>query len=252
MSKTTCIVMALVAAAGCKKKSSTDGPMIDAGVKATTALPAAKGDAGSAPVAVAAGADRADAGEPFEAPSQAECEQAITHVFTIMVADATKDAKPADSAKLKLAMKEQFASMKDEAIKNCLKTPRKLVQCSIAAKSMDEFQACQPGVDKKPHGGKPDWTKYGGPKATAADCKGLGAMVSKIFEKDPQLAKLPPEQRTQLKASLSRVDEDCVGMPMVALECFKKAKSLQDLSGCGQVVAPGAGGPDDHDGHDHP
>ena len=62
--------------------------------------------------------------------------------------------------------------------------------------------------------------------------------MESIFDKDPQLAKLPAEQRTQLKQSLKTVDADCVGMPTVALECFKKADSLQALSACGQVVAP--------------
>jgi hypothetical protein len=57
------------------------------------------------------------------------------------------------------------------------------------------------------------------------------------------MAKVPPEQRTQLKSSLTRVDEDCVGMPMEALKCFKNAKLLQDLSTCGQTVAPAGGGP---------
>ncbi len=279
MTRTWLVVIATLSlggAAGCKKERKADGKVaiVDATVPSVSPGPggagptdikgsvATVGDGGTVTVDIPS-----TPAEPFEAPSTAECDAAIQNAFNMMVAETTKDAKPAESAKLKLAMKEQFAKQKDEAMTNCMKTPKKLVQCTANAKSIDDFRNCQ-GVKKPPDhqaaGGKPDWSKYGGPKATEADCKGLGKTVEAIFDKDPQLAKLPAEQRTQLKQSLKTVDADCVGMPTVALECFKKADTLQALSACGQVVAPAPGGPpggppsgaapggaDPHAGHGH-
>ena len=275
MTRTWLVVIAAlsaVGAQGCKKEHKADGKVVIVDATVPSAPPvgsgtdlkgsvATTGDGGTVTVDIPS-----TPAEPFEAPTTAECDAAIQNAFNMMVAETTKDAKPAESAKLKLAMKEQFAQQKGEAMTNCMKTPKKLVQCTANAKSIDDFRNCQ-GVKKPPdHGApqKPDWSKYGGPKATEADCKGLGKTVEAIFDKDPQLAKLPPEQRTQLKQSLKTVDSDCVGMPKVALECFRKADSLQALSACGQVVAPAPGGPpggppagaapggaDPHAGHGH-
>jgi hypothetical protein len=184
--------------------------------------------------------------------SEDECRQFVAKLDALALNGAPAPTlSPEDAARLEARKAEIVAQCAREA-------PRAVIQCSLAAKTIEDVDTCHErhdalvrgpnagadphaghahgphdGHDHGPHDGHDHGpAKPSGPKATEDECRAFTVRFTELTSagKSPEEA---GKMRQRMVDNMDAIVRDCVrGMPQAVVQCGLKAETLDALMAC--------------------